>query len=379
MYDASGAFHTAVATGAPQKALLIFNDAIFTNMDIDVEHGIEMDDYFNTEEDLTIGQALSNEIRFNIFNDDRLLNDYKFGEFTATIGARIGTGVYSDNAQAIVYQDDNIWRGRNTSPYLTRNSVAVSSQPTFPVRAIGILDDKVFAFGTSGRYKAYNLAGTAISVTLNAFMRNKISQWIGTGMYLDSTTRILRIFKDQKTETYEFVPLGKFIAKRPNVPDVNIITFTCYDFMTKFDVDMPSRTDLGLTYPTTISNLFVKMCEYVGVEYETATFINSAATITKEPDEFENTTMRQVMQWIAEAGGSNLKFNRDGKLVFDWIRSTDTVLDENCYEEYSPYWYETKTIDKLYNRNTASGTDLIVGTGENGYLIQDNPLLKGVN
>ena len=67
MYSASEAFHNAVANGAHQMALLIFDDAVFTNDDINVTAGIEFNDYFNTEEDLAIGQALSNEISFSIF------------------------------------------------------------------------------------------------------------------------------------------------------------------------------------------------------------------------------------------------------------------------------------------------------------------------
>ena len=69
MYSASNDFHTAVANGAHQIALLIFDDAVFTNDDINVSSGIEFHDYFNTETDLSIGQALSNEINFSIFND----------------------------------------------------------------------------------------------------------------------------------------------------------------------------------------------------------------------------------------------------------------------------------------------------------------------
>ena len=90
MYLASNAFHEAVANGAHQIALLIFDDAVFTNDDIDVSAGIEFHDYFNTAEDLSVGQALSNEISFSIFNDEGLLNEYEFGEFLATIGAQTG-------------------------------------------------------------------------------------------------------------------------------------------------------------------------------------------------------------------------------------------------------------------------------------------------
>ena len=89
MYNASSAFHTAVAGHAPQKAMLLFADAVFTNEDINIERGIEFHDYFNLEEDLAIGQTPSNEISFSLFNADRLLNNYAFGDFLATIGVLI--------------------------------------------------------------------------------------------------------------------------------------------------------------------------------------------------------------------------------------------------------------------------------------------------
>ena len=67
MYPASEEFHTAVANGAHQIALMIFDSvlddskAVFTNDDINVSAGIEFNEYFNTEEDISIGKALSNE------------------------------------------------------------------------------------------------------------------------------------------------------------------------------------------------------------------------------------------------------------------------------------------------------------------------------
>ena len=56
MYPCSNAFHQAVSNGNDQIPLLIFQDAVFTQEDIDVEDGIEFDDNFNMEDDVTIGQ-----------------------------------------------------------------------------------------------------------------------------------------------------------------------------------------------------------------------------------------------------------------------------------------------------------------------------------
>jgi len=383
VYNVSNAFHQAVAQGKPQMAMLIFPDAVFTNPDINVDNGIEFGDYFNTNEDVSIGMAPSNELRFSLFNDARLLNNYEFGDFLATVGVLISTETYTTNANCRCTTSVATYTGHNTTPYLRRGGVGVSSPASFPVKSILGYDGKVWAFSADGtQFKVYrdsDGADITSGETVNAFMQDKAMKWAGGGYNYNKSTRILDIWKNRKHETYEFCPFGYFTADRPNVPDVIQIDFSCNDYMIKFDKDMPTAEDLGVTYPITIGELFVKMCEYVDVQYATSTFINSTATITKEPDEFMNTTMRQVMQWIAEAAASILRFNRDGILVFDWIRSTNLSLNEGDYSDFGPYWYETKQIDALYNRTTSDGSDLIVGTGDNAYLIQDNPLLKGVN
>ena len=88
--------------------------------------------------------------------------------------------------------------------------------------------------------------------------------------------------------------------------------------------------------------------------------------------------MRDVIGWIAEAAGSNARFDRDGYLVMDWLHTnTGQVYAETDYSEFQPYWYQTPRVDKLYNRRTADGDEKIRGNGSEGYLIQDNPLLNG--
>ncbi len=377
MYNASSAFHTAAQGNAPQIALLIFEDAIFSNSDINVQNGLEFHDYFNTEEDIGIGQALSNEIRFTLFNDARLLNEYEFGEFKAMLGVRISTGTYTDSAQVITYDGNVIWRGMNRSPYLTRNGSAVASQPTWPVRSIAVYGTKVYAFGASGQCKVYTNGGTALSDTINSFMQNKVTKWGGLGFNLNVGNRILKIYGDGKSETYEFVPLGTFIAERPDSPDKISIDLSCHDRMELFDKDMPDASTLGITYPTTIGTLLSALCTYAGIPSRVSTFINSTATIRKEPEQFKNANMRTVLSWIAEAAGSNAGFDRDGYLVLKWLQSTNIVINEYGYASCVPKYYETKKITKLYKRNTSGGADETVGTGDNGYLIQDNPLLNG--
>lgn len=386
MYAASNAFHEAVRNGAEQKALLIFSDAVFTGEDIDIDTGIAFDGYFNLEEGVAIGQTPSSEIRFALFNDRRLLNDYGFGEFMATLGVKIGDGSYTAAGNCAVTTDLYRYTGYDTSPYLRRRNLnggsetAMASQPDFAVKSLLAYGGKLWAFGASQQYAVYNEA-TGANITaqnpVNAFMREKSTRWGGKGFYFNADARILSVYAWGHLEEFEFVPLGVFESDRPNVPDQLRIELTCNDRMQLLDVDMPDKEALGITYPTTIGTLFTKICNYARVPYRSNVFINSTAEIQKEPEDFSSVTMRTVMGWIAEAAGSNARIDRDGYLVLDWLKTTTQSYSETDYTDMQVHWYETEQITKLYNRDTQEGKDVTRGDGNVGYLIQDNPLLKG--
>lgn len=384
MYNASAAFHQAVADGADQMALLIFEDAVFTNDDIDVQAGIEFRDYFNMEEDIAIGQAVSNEISFNLFNDDRLLNTYAFGDFLATLGVLIGESQYQQTDGVKVVVRGATWTGHDVYPYVRRNGVAASAQPSFPVKSMLGYNGVVFAFGEINgdvRHAAYMYTGENItsSYSLNAFMKNKVKGWAGRSFCYDNSTRMLDVYDSGKKSTYEFVPLGYFTAERPKAPDTILISMTCNDFMMKLEDDMPSKSKLGITYPVTFKKLLEKICDYADVVLGTDSFINSSAKLTEEPKDFSHATMRDVVKWIAEAAGGNARFNRDGELIIDWVHASSHSLNEYNYAGFDPYWYETPNVDKVVNRGSDGSYSKSRGTGKQAYLIQDNPLLRGVS
>lgn len=179
------------------------------------------------------------------------------------------------------------------------------------------------------------------------------------------------------TALYEFAPLGVFIAQRPNVIRKNtVVNVVANDQMTLFDVDMPAKIDLGLSYPTTIGTITASMCSYLGVTLKTTTFLNSTLTVAKEPKVFESATMRDVLSLIAEAACSIARFARDGELEFVWFNTVNKTFDEHNYKDCTQYWYETQPISKLHIRNADSTSELKIGTGSNAYMIQDNPFLK---
>ena len=70
MTAVSNAFKAALASGAPQRVALVFEDAVITNEDIDVEGGVDIREVFCPETDFAIGQTPASEITFAVFNDD---------------------------------------------------------------------------------------------------------------------------------------------------------------------------------------------------------------------------------------------------------------------------------------------------------------------
>lgn len=195
-----------------------------------------------------------------------------------------------------------------------------------------------------------------------------------------SSAKTKTFTEDGASKLYEFAPLGVFIAERPNVVRTNVIDVTAHDRMQLFDIDMPSKTALNLTYPTTLATIVQRMCAYVGVTLQSAVFLNASLSVTKEPEVFETSTMREVLQLVAEAACCMARFNRSGNLELVWFNTTNKVYDEHDYSEITQYWYETKAVDKLHIRNadsTSEYVETVSGTqGKNPYMIQDNPFLR---
>lgn len=191
-----------------------------------------------------------------------------------------------------------------------------------------------------------------------------------------SSAKTKSFIENGVSRLYEFAPLGTFIAKRPDIVRVKTIDVDANDLMTLFDVEMPSATALSITYPITLANLAVAMCTYLGVSLKENSWLNSGVSVAKEPEQFEAATMREVLGWIAEAGCSNARFNRNGLLEFVWLNPVQLELDEHDYSDFTPAWYTTKAIDGLHIRNADSTTEYVVGTGNNAYMIQDNPFLR---
>lgn len=229
-------------------------------------------------------------------------------------------------------------------------------------------DDRKFNDFTFGRFEAYLGVRYFFTTATHA-----------AGWWSTAYNNTIATVSDGKLEhSYDLMPLGVYTGPRPNVVDKNEITVSSNDYMVNFDVDMPSRTALGLdNTDLTALNILQAMCTYIGVELATTSFLNSGVTLSEWPDDFESCTMRDVLGWIAELACSNAMFNRKGKLELRWVSNTGMSYDESAYLDHAPYWYTTPPVNDVVVRNTLEGVEVHAGVGTNAYLIQDNPFVRG--
>jgi len=203
--------------------------------------------------------------------------------------------------------------------------------------------------------------------------------YMGARIDTGTPTEITRTFTENgSSKTYAFCPLGVFYAEKPSVLVKSVISITAYDQMKLLEVNMPSSETLGITYPTTIADIYEAICTYLDITALSSQFLNYDLEVVSEPAEFANAKIREVIGWIAECACSIARFSRTGGLEFVWFSTQDVSFSESNYSGFTYSWYETQSIDGLYCRDTESGTDETEGTDKtNSYLILDNPFLKG--
>jgi len=253
--------------------------------------------------------------------------------------------------------------------FCSESDLAVGLTPASEITFAVFNDDGFYDEFEFGSFDAY--IGVRISLTQNgspAALRPLIS--------VDRNALTMTVSGNGTLETYALCPLGSFIAPRPSIIRKTLIDVEAYDRMTLFDENMPDATELGITYPVTAGRLLKALCDQAGVEAESYTFLNSDLTLSKEPSFFENATMREVLGCIAQAAGANARFDRMGKLVFSWLNPVSRSFDETQYTQFEPAWYEAAQVDRVHVRNEDSTAETVIGSGNNTYVLQNNPFLR---
>lgn len=146
-----------------------------------------------------------------------------------------------------------------------------------------------------------------------------------------------------------------------------------HDDMALFEVDVSAWVN-GLSYPITLYALLSALCGHIGVTLATASIPNGEREIPKNFSA-SGITGRQVLSWIAGAAACFAVFRADGKLYLGGYSAAEIALDETNTTEYIAEEYTTDPIDRVQVRSAEADIGVVVGDGENTYLVEANPLL----
>ncbi len=198
--------------------------------------------------------------------------------------------------------------------------------------------------------------GSAVSATLEIKM-DKVSHLLTKQNFSFN----LGILCDDGS--YEFIPMGKFNAEKPETTDYEI-NVTAYDNMVLAERTYNSQ----LTYPTTTTAVMKEICNAIGVsfttEIESITINNPSSEEGASNAAFAGYTMREAIGYIAGLYGKFAIFNRLGQLEFRWYE--DSNYDVKLSKTYSFAKDEQDySIDQLIVLRNQE-TTFKAGSGVNG-------------
>lgn len=436
MYPASDAFHRAVYEPNPSERVLITMPGLGLYAE-DLMGSLKFTEPYNEEEELTVGECPSSTLECKVRNDHGLLSDYDFtaGECRALLGVRTGEEPGQAELPYVRFrygmENELTIQGRQAEPYLLINGAQPTMQPPFPVHAMVMDGNKLYCAAEDGliwgaawvdgytwnalaarswedlsqeqwdgiqgflaplqaaenwdslaaktwnEIAVENLTwGDMVSeLDMIPFMRTKFKKWAAAKRGVWHNGLVTYEF-GETVERYEYVPLGTFLPEQPKKRRASQIAIAASDRMIKFDRDAGAFL-AGLAYPVSLGALLSQLCEYVGVPLATATFINSTRILDEAPFEGEQVTCRELLRWIAEAACAYGRMTRDGELELAWYSAKPVDIPMNQYFDIDVAEYEVQPIDKLQILGSESDIGVIIGDGDNGYQIMDNPCLYG--
>lgn len=144
----------------------------------------------------------------------------------------------------------------------------------------------------------------------------------------------LRVGTKLNNGTVKYIDFGNFIIQETEPKDVDGgVSFTAFDYMTKFNIKYEHR----LTAPYTYGQLFEDICSQAGVEVGSALFRNSDKTIEENPF-INGEQCRFVLQQIAKIAFSPAYIGQDNKayIGFTVKEEADEILTTDNYFELTP-------------------------------------------
>lgn len=230
-----------------------------------------------------------------------------------------------------------------------------------------VASDISFTIFNKPEYENIQFMGATVFVTIGLY----VIEGIDAHFIQPSQPSAMKGFED---DIWEYVPLGRF-----NIDEVNVIGNTiqikAIDNMINFDKPYSLS---NLTYPATLQQIYVNICNVADVPVGTLNFPNMNYLVNNRPS--DDLTLRDVLGYVAELSGTFAKCTRTGSVELRWYEPTDLELRPEHRYDFTP---SDDVIQITGIVATVKGEeeedDVIYISGSEGYTIDltENLLLQG--
>lgn len=374
---------------AHQNFFIKFDDFYLSADDGDfTTDGIAITSEVCQSEDITIGNAPAKVLSATMLNPDGLMESLTWGDGTAYIGVVTATAA-ADTYSSLpchVYVN-SIHYGIDSSGNARRGSTTYTLGGS-PVAVIANVDGSDVLFITDTKIGRYNGSFSVVTTptAAQAFLAAKCQGYntpLGIALDANGCPTVFNDVSGNTKDTYTYIPMGVYDFS--NV-DAYGITFNAeaYDKMTLFDADATDWVaSLDFTTPKTISGIITELMTEMGMTASvSASAVNTTLSFSANPITAYSCTYRQILKWLAEAIGCNVRIGRTGTVEF-WvyggsspvatIRPDIIISNTRTKARYTvPQITEVVCYDTL-GYNYSSGSSGVP------YYIAANPFLQGLD
>ena len=373
-----------VYPSARQNAVIAFDGFYLSAADGDfTTDGLTISTNTGDSTDISIGKATSAVLSAAILNPDDKMASLSWGEGMVRIGfvSNVSSAMVYADSQAVIFKA--IYYGFNAAGRaFAASTVGGPLDPDVkPLAVVAYNDNTARYYYSDGSVYYYN-GNTIATDTANAFMTAKFANRedapIAMLLDADGFPKSVNDITNDTFTAYKYVPMGVYDF---STVDAYNITFSAeaYDRMIAFDADATDWVQsLDFTNSKTVSGLVGELMTEMGFAYTIpATAVNTALTISKNPITDYSVSYRQILIWLAETMGCNVRMSRTGSVEFYTYSASpvmtitpDVIASQT--REVSSYTIPQITRVVCYNTLGAAYTS---GTAGQDYTILGNPFL----
>ena len=168
---------------------------------------------------------------------------------------------------------------------------ATSSTGSFDIGSAIVSQFKATIANYDGKFSSYDLSGSTIIPYVGAIV-NGSKEWL---------------------------QIGVFDIDRP-ISTGRTIAIQAYDKLNSMKIALNT---VSISYPTTLGDIALKLCDACGVTLESSAFPNNDYQVKDAPKLVDSDTCLSGIAWVAQIACCYVKCDEYGQIVFDWYDPYD--------------------------------------------------------